>query len=73
MKYISSIHKEVKNIKKIKYFHFYEWNSTEEFSGRPKLAKGDNEKLHPNIFRMILHQNERSVDAKGEGLETASS
>ena len=44
-----------------------------EFSGRPKLAIGDNEKLHPNIFRMILHQNERSVDAKGEGLETASS
>ena len=44
-----------------------------EFRGRPKLARGDNEKLHPNIFRMILHQNERSVDAKGEGLETASS
>ena len=38
-----------------------------EFSGRPKLARGDNEKLHPNIFCMILHQNERSVDAKGEG------
>ena len=38
-----------------------------EFSGRPKLAIGDNEKLHPNIFRMILHQNKRSVDAKGGG------